>query len=59
MYVETVGDKPEFYDLKKDPYQMENAVDLAEYQPIIEQMRVKLAELRASSVQEPTVQDGE
>jgi N-acetylglucosamine-6-sulfatase len=47
VYVETVGDKPEFYDLKKDPYQMENAAELAEYQSVIEQMRIKLSELRS------------
>jgi N-acetylglucosamine-6-sulfatase len=51
VYVETVGDKPEFYDLKKDPYQLENAAELAEYQSVIEQMRKKLTELRSQDTQ--------
>ena len=58
VYVETAGDKSEFYDLQKDPYQMDNAIDNPEYQPLIEQMRGKLAELRSQNINS-TGEDGE
>ncbi|HAX68554.1 MAG TPA: sulfatase-like hydrolase/transferase [Anaerolineales bacterium] len=50
VYVETRWDKSEFYDLKKDPYQLENAIDDPEYQTLIEHMRAKLAELKREDI---------
>ncbi len=46
VYAETRGDKSEFYDLRKDPYQLENAIDKAEYQPLIEHLKAALDEVR-------------
>lgn len=36
VYVETMDDKSEFYDLETDPYQMENLIDDPAYQDLIE-----------------------
>ncbi|MFL7868175.1 MAG: sulfatase-like hydrolase/transferase [Anaerolineales bacterium] len=47
VYIETAGAKSEFYDLEKDPYEMTSAIDDPAYQPIIEHMKAKLAELKA------------
>lgn len=49
VYIETEGDKSEFYDLDEDPYQLDNAIDILEYQQIIEYMKSKLAELKAKA----------
>lgn len=46
IYVETEGDKAEFYDLKKDPYQLENAIDDPAYQDLISEMKTALDEVR-------------
>jgi len=46
VYAETGGDKSEFYDLEKDPYQLENAIDEAEYQDLIKEMKAALDEVR-------------
>lgn len=35
VYIETVDDLSEFYDLSIDPYEMDNAIDKPEYQTII------------------------
>lgn len=37
----------EFYDLKKDPYEVHNVYNDPEYQEIIEQMKIKLREVKA------------
>lgn len=36
----------EFYDIVKDPHEMDNRYNEPEYQPIIEEMKVKLKEVR-------------
>ena len=46
VYGETIGDRAEFYDLEKDPYQLENDIDNPEYQEIILQLKTRLAALR-------------
>lgn len=46
VYAETGGDKSEFYDLDKDPYQLENRIDEPEYQAMIEKMKIALDEVR-------------
>ncbi len=46
VYAETGGDKSEFYDLEKDPYQLENAIDNPAYQELIAEMKVALDEVR-------------
>ena len=46
VYAETGQDKSEFYDLKKDPYQLENAIDDPEYQELIAEMKTALDEVR-------------
>ena len=35
VYIETVGDSSEFYDLLNDPYELENAINEPQYQSII------------------------
>lgn len=47
VYVETVGDIPEFYDLKKDPYQLQNAVDLQEYRTMVTKLAKRLRKERS------------
>jgi len=39
VYIETENDLSEFYDLKEDPFEMENAINDPEYQAIIAEMR--------------------
>lgn len=46
VYAETTGDKSEFYDLEKDPYQLENAIDIPKYQSLIDEMKIALDEVR-------------
>ncbi|MBL6962093.1 MAG: sulfatase-like hydrolase/transferase [Anaerolineales bacterium] len=46
VYAETEGDKSEFYDLEKDPYQLSNGIDQPEYQPIIEKLKNSLDQVR-------------
>jgi arylsulfatase A-like enzyme len=46
VYAETGGDKAEFYDLIKDPYQLENAVDFPEYQDLVEHLKTSLDNVR-------------
>lgn len=46
IYVETDGDKAEFYDLEKDPYQLENAIDDPAYQDLIAALKTALNEVR-------------
>ena len=46
VYAETKGDKAEFYDLKKDPYQLENAIDEPEYQELIAHLKKALDDVR-------------
>jgi hypothetical protein len=46
VYAETKGDKSEFYDLEKDPYQLENAIDDPAYQDMIAEMKIALDEVR-------------
>ena len=46
VYAETGGDKSEFYDLEKDPYQLENAIDDPAYQDIITDLKIALDEVR-------------
>lgn len=53
VYVETVGDKSEFYDLKNDPYQLNNMIDAPEYQELIEHMRTKLERLKQENIAPP------
>jgi len=42
VYVETAGDKAELYDLKRDPYQMDNLVDNPRYIDLVEDLRYRL-----------------
>jgi arylsulfatase A-like enzyme len=42
VYVETPGDKAELYDLKRDPYQMDNLVDNPRYIDLVENLRYRL-----------------
>ena len=42
VYVETAGDKAELYDLKRDPYQMDNLVDNPRYIDLVEELRYRL-----------------
>ncbi|MCP4139344.1 MAG: sulfatase [Chloroflexi bacterium] len=46
VYAETEGDKAEFYNLEKDPYQLENAIDDPAYQDIIADLKISLDEVR-------------
>lgn len=46
VYVETVGDIPELYDLHKDPYQLQNQVDNASYRPMRDKLRKQLKQYR-------------
>ncbi len=46
VYAETGGDKSEFYDLSKDPYQLENAISQPEYQELIDRMKAALDKIR-------------
>lgn len=39
IYIETEGDRSEFYDLVRDPYQMENAIDDPQYQDVISRLK--------------------
>ncbi|HKI53741.1 MAG TPA: sulfatase-like hydrolase/transferase, partial [Anaerolineales bacterium] len=39
VYIETVDDLSEFYDLSKDPFEMENAINDPQYQSIIAELR--------------------
>ena len=40
VYVETPGDKAELYDLKRDPYQMDNLVDNPRYIDLVEDLGI-------------------
>lgn len=39
VYIETVDDMSEFYDLSKDPFEMENAINDPQYQSIIAELQ--------------------
>ncbi|WKZ35940.1 MAG: sulfatase [Anaerolineales bacterium] len=45
VYAETLGDISEFYDLEKDPYQLQNIVNDPQYHDIVEEHRKLLLEL--------------
>ena len=45
VYVQTIGDKSEFYDLRTDPYQLQNLINDPAYQELIEHHRVLLSEI--------------
>jgi arylsulfatase A-like enzyme len=45
-YIETEGNRSEFYDLVKDPYELENQIDNPDYTEIIAQMKITLDERR-------------
>jgi arylsulfatase A-like enzyme len=49
VYSETGGDRPEFYDLQEDPFELRNQVDDPRYQQLIAGLKQKLYELRAQS----------
>lgn len=48
VYVETEGDRPELYDLERDPYQLRNEVDNVEYAGIKADLQAALAQERAA-----------
>jgi len=39
VYIETVGDSSEFYDLLNDPYELENSINDPQYQSIIAELQ--------------------
>ena len=53
VYIETVNDKSEFYDLAVDPYEMENAIDDPQYQSIIQQLKQELQKDKEPRIPEP------
>jgi len=46
IYIETINDKSEFYDLKTDPFEMTNMVDSPEYQQKITELKTILEKAR-------------
>jgi len=46
LYVETRNDRSEFYDLEKDPFQLQNAIDEPAYQGIIAGLKAELEKVR-------------
>ena len=55
VYSETTGDRSEFYDLVKDPFQLENLIDHPDYQELIQEHRDLLHTiLKASHAATPT-----
>jgi N-acetylglucosamine-6-sulfatase len=46
VYVETVGDKPEFYHVTTDPYQMHNLVDRPEFAELVKRFSDRLHHLK-------------
>jgi N-acetylglucosamine-6-sulfatase len=46
VYVETGGDKSEFYDLVVDPFQLDNRIDDPEYLTVISELKLELLELK-------------
>jgi len=46
LYVETRDDRSEFYDLEKDPLQLQNAIDDPAYQGIISSLKAELEKVR-------------
>ena len=42
VYAETEGDRAEFYDLEKDPYELDNLVDDPAYENMIAELKVML-----------------
>lgn len=49
VYVENKGDRPEFYDLKQDPHQLENGYNNPANKEQIAKLKIKLRELREES----------
>ena len=46
LYVETRDDRAEFYDLEKDPFQLQNAIDDPAYRDIIARLKAQLESVR-------------
>jgi N-acetylglucosamine-6-sulfatase len=46
VYIETQGDRAEFYDLRVDPFQLDNAIDNPDYASIIAHLRELLMQER-------------
>jgi N-acetylglucosamine-6-sulfatase len=42
VYIETEGDKPELYDLNKDPYEMRNLADESQSAEVVKNLRYRL-----------------
>jgi N-acetylglucosamine-6-sulfatase len=42
VYIETAGDKPELYDLKREPYQVHNLVDDPRYIDVVKDLKNRL-----------------
>ena len=53
LYIETVDDLTEFYDLTRDPFQMENAVNDPQYRDVIAQLKQYLDAERPSGALSP------
>lgn len=53
IYIETLNDLPEFYNLNVDPFQMDNMVNDAKYQEIIAQLKMYLEEERNPTTSKP------
>lgn len=47
VYVETAGDRPELYDLKEDPYQLQNQADNPDYAEVLAGLKERLDEEKA------------
>jgi len=53
VYIETQDDMSEFYDLKLDPFQMDNAIDAPQYQDMISKLQRYLQEERQPRTSPP------
>jgi len=53
IYIETKNDLSEFYDLKVDPFEMDNAVDAPQYQDLIAKLKRYLQEEKVPTTSPP------
>lgn len=58
IYAETEGDISEFYDLQEDPYELENKINVPEYQDEIRKLKAELDKVRAPASMPTPVPDG-
>jgi arylsulfatase A-like enzyme len=55
IYSETTGDKPEFYDLQTNPYELGNQIDDPVYQTIIQGLKDQLHQLQKQKGAPPAI----